>query len=269
MRNRIAMDHNLQQTTLVDFSIFLCYDGKDLLTTFADDKDGENNLLDYIVHCLRYDDIVHKQDSIGYRLFLPTGLWTTAVDVQREYMDDGVTETKEFKVMREHLEVLVENYDVTKAKLIFMPACDGNHYFVYCINLIHNHIDILDSIDYWWCRRDRNERHQPVWNKLPLINAAFKKITNGKFPTFFNWSRPFVDVPKQAGPSDCMFFCWKYMEFWDGDRLNIDINPYKGMIYRVEMMHYAVFHTLNQADIPDELDIFRLGGRKIEFDQSQ
>jgi hypothetical protein len=32
-------------------------------------------------------------------------------------------------------------------------------------------------------------------------------------------------LPKQAGPNDCMFFLWKYMEFWDGDRLNIDINP--------------------------------------------
>ncbi|CAL5041915.1 unnamed protein product [Urochloa decumbens] len=269
MRTRIANDQNLQEMTLLDFSIFLSYTGKELLTTFADNQSGENNLLDYIVHCLRYDDIVHKQDSIGYRVFLPTGLWTAAKDVEQEYMDDGKTETEEFKSMREHLEVLTEHYDLTKAKLIFMPACDGSHYFLYCINLIHNRIDILDSIDYWWNQADPDGRHLPVWKKLPLINQAIKKLTKGKFPTFHNWSKPFIDVPKQAGPSDCMFFVWKYMEFWDGDRLNIEINPFKGMIYRIEMMHYAVFHALNQADLPDELDIFRLGGRKIEFDQSQ
>ncbi|CAN6357292.1 unnamed protein product [Urochloa humidicola] len=268
MRNRIANDENLQEMTRIDFSVFLSYDGKDLLTTFADDKFGESNLLDYIVHCLRYDDIVHKQESIGYRVFLTTGLWTAAQDVVKEYMDDGKTETEPFKIMREHLEVQTEHYDVTKAKLIFMPACDGHHYFLYCINLIHNRIDILDSIDYWWTRTDYLSRHQPVWD-MPLINQAFKKITKGKFPTFYNWSRPFISVPKQAGPSDCMFFVWKYMEFWDGDRLNIKINPFLGMIYRIEMMHYTVFHALNQADLPDVLDIFRLGGRKIEFDQSQ
>ncbi|CAM0145897.1 unnamed protein product [Urochloa decumbens] len=269
MRNRIANDQNLQEMTLLDFSIFLSYTGEELLTTFADNQSGENNLLDYIVHCLRFDDIVHKQDSIGYRVFLTTGLWIAAKDVEQEYMDDGKTETVEFKRMREHLEVLTEHYELTKAKLIFMPLCDGSHYFLYCINLIHNRIDILDSIDYWWNQTSPDDRHLPVWGKLPLINQAIKKITNGKFPTFHNWSKPFIDLPKQAGPRDCMFFVWKYMEFWDGDRLNIEINLFKGMIYRIEMMHYAVFHALNQADLPDELDIFRLGGRKIEFDQSQ
>lgn len=59
------------------------------------------------------------------------------------------------------------------------------------------------------------------------------------------------------------------MEFWDGEKLNIDINPYKGMIYRVELMHYLVFHPLNQADLPDELDVYRVGGRKIYWDAEQ
>ncbi|CAN6317597.1 unnamed protein product, partial [Urochloa humidicola] len=143
------------------------------------------------------------------------------------------------------------------------------HYFVYCINLIHNRVDILDSIDYWWTQRDRDIRHQPVWDKLPLINAAFQKVTGGKFPKFDNWSRPFVDLPKQAGGNDCMFFLWKYMEFYDGNTLQIKLNPFKGTVYRVEMMHYAVFHPLNQADLLDALDIFRLGGRRIDFEPSQ
>jgi hypothetical protein len=44
---------------------------------------------------------------------------------------------------------------------------------------------------------------------------------------------------------------------------------FKGNIYRVELMHYAIFHPLNQADLPDELDVYRIGGRKIALDNSQ
>ena len=38
---------------------------------------------------------------------------------------------------------------------------------------------------------------------------------------------------------------------------------FKGMIYKTELMHYCIFHALNQAELPDELDDYRLGGRKI------
>ena len=41
---------------------------------------------------------------------------------------------------------------------------------------------------------------------------------------------------------------------------------FKGMIYMIELMHYCIFHALNQAELPDELDVYRLGGRKIVFE---
>ena len=62
---------------MIDFSIFCSFDGNDLLTTFADDKDGDSFVLDFTVHCLRYDDIVHKEDSVGYRVFLTTGFFVS------------------------------------------------------------------------------------------------------------------------------------------------------------------------------------------------
>ncbi|RLM84933.1 uncharacterized protein C2845_PM04G08000 [Panicum miliaceum] len=46
-------------------------------------------------------------------------------------------------------------------------------------------------------------------------------------------------------------------------------DTFKGMIYRIELMHYLIFHPLNQADLPDELDVYRLGGRKIEWNELQ
>ena len=62
---------------LIDFSIFCSFDGNDLLTSFADDKDGDSSVLDFTLHYLRYDDIVHKEDSVGYRVFLTTGLFVS------------------------------------------------------------------------------------------------------------------------------------------------------------------------------------------------
>lgn len=84
-----AIDH-----TLIDFSIFCSFDGNDLLTSFADDKDGDSSVLDFTVHCLRYDDIVHKENSIGYRLFLTTGFYHLVKGINSVYRDDGKTETQ-------------------------------------------------------------------------------------------------------------------------------------------------------------------------------
>jgi len=77
LRNKIAADPVLKEKVLIDFSIFCSFDGNDLLTSFANDKDGDSSVLDFIVHCLHYDDIVHKEDSVGYRVFLTTGFFAS------------------------------------------------------------------------------------------------------------------------------------------------------------------------------------------------
>ncbi|RLN32961.1 uncharacterized protein C2845_PM03G23240 [Panicum miliaceum] len=175
LRNKIASNEKLKEMTLIDFSSFCSFDGNDLLTTFADDKDGDSSILDFTVHCIRYDDIVHKKDSIGYRVYMTTGFFFQALQVEKIYMDDGETKTEEFTVLRKCLESQIEHYsEITKAKL---------HYFIYCLNLIHNRIDILDSIDYFWTDIDP---HNSIFAKLSIINAAFQKVTKNKFPEFDN-----------------------------------------------------------------------------------
>jgi hypothetical protein len=161
-----------------------------------------------------------------------------AKDVGSVFEEDNKTETREFPLLTYHLESELDNYpDIDKAKmvsdffydlilfsLIFFCAfvmslvhqlvCTKiitqivmeRHYLVYCINRIHNRIDILDSIDYKWINTSPEPRHAPIFEKIPIINAAFQKVNKKKFPKFENWSRPFIDVPKQAGPCDCMFF---------------------------------------------------------------
>jgi hypothetical protein len=39
------------------------------------------------------------------------------------------------------------------------------------------------------------------------------------------WRKPFIEVPKQAGPNDCLFFVWKYTEYYDGNKVTEEINP--------------------------------------------
>lgn len=111
-----------------------------------------------------------------------------------------------------------------------MPVVSSDHYCVYCINVIHRRIDILDSIDYDWGHTDPSFRHTPISVKIPIINAAFQKVTGRRFPDFSKWPRALVDVTKQAGPHDCMFFAWKYMEFYDGNALTIKLNPVRPSI---------------------------------------
>jgi hypothetical protein len=116
---------------------------------------------------------------------------------------------------------------------IFVPIQDGAHYFVYCFNFIHKHIDVLDSDDYFMKCTDQEERHKAAFAKIPIIDAAFQKVSNLKLPRVSAWRKPFIDLPKQAGPSDCLFFIWKYTEYYDGDgdSLTIEINPVSNCVY--------------------------------------
>jgi hypothetical protein len=42
----------------------------------------------------------------------------------------------------------------------------------------------------------------------------------------------------------------------------------KGTSYQAEMLHYLMFHLMNQKkDLPQLLDKFRLGGRKPQIDE--
>ena len=57
--------------------------------------------------------------------------------------------------------------------LIFVPIRDGIHYFVYCFNMLHQRIDVLDSNDYFLNYIDKLDRHEAVFAKIPIIDAAF------------------------------------------------------------------------------------------------
>jgi hypothetical protein len=64
-----------------------------------------------------------------------------------------------------------------------------------------------------------------VFAKIPIIDAACQKVSNLNLPRFSGWKKPFIEVPKQTGPNGCLFFVWKYMEYYDGNKMMEEINP--------------------------------------------
>jgi hypothetical protein len=61
----------------LEFSILAEFTGQQLIESFSNDKLGESCLIDFLVHCMRYDDIVHKLDSFGYRVFVTIGFYVS------------------------------------------------------------------------------------------------------------------------------------------------------------------------------------------------
>jgi hypothetical protein len=61
----------------LEFGILAEFTGQQLIDSFSNDKLGESSLVDFVVHCMRHDDIVHKLDSFGYRVFLTTGFYVS------------------------------------------------------------------------------------------------------------------------------------------------------------------------------------------------
>jgi hypothetical protein len=61
----------------LEFSILAEFTVQQLIDSFSNDKQGESCLIDFLVHCMRHDHIVHQLDSFGYRVFLTTGFYVS------------------------------------------------------------------------------------------------------------------------------------------------------------------------------------------------
>lgn len=95
----------------------------------------------------------------------------------------------------------------------FLPIQGVNHYSVYCINFIHDRIDILDSSP-----EDHMVYHDDLGNRIiPRLNALFQEATDGKLKSFTRFKRPIISVPQQLSHADSGFFAIKFMELWNGE----------------------------------------------------
>ncbi|KAG8076317.1 hypothetical protein GUJ93_ZPchr0006g45998 [Zizania palustris] len=130
------------------------------------------------------------------------------------------------------LDERLKAHDLLNASLVFLPVHSRGHWTVYCVNMIHHQIDILDSYP-WSSEVERNNYHAS--------------------------GLPYIDVPKQVLVNDCGFFVMLFLEHYDGERRKFDVPiiPEKGTQYRAELMYYLFFHKMNEARGPS-LELFEL-----------
>jgi hypothetical protein len=101
---------------------------------------------------------------------------------------------------------------------IWIPIIHKGHWVMYCVNLVHSHIDIFDS------NHERTESliqwHSKIKGKIPLIYDALCMATDWKKHKMSNLKRlkyPFQPCTLQAHINDDAFFTWKNIELWNGD----------------------------------------------------
>jgi hypothetical protein len=89
---------------------------------------------------------------------------------------------------------------------------------MYCINLVHSRIDILDSNH--WRLQDILELHDKLKDKTQLISDALCRPTEWKEKKMLNIARfklPFQSCTRQGHENDDVFLAWKNIEYWNGD----------------------------------------------------
>ncbi|KAG8048575.1 hypothetical protein GUJ93_ZPchr0009g737 [Zizania palustris] len=163
------------------------------------------------------NDSFEMRRCAGYRVILPT--FISQIILFENYTSESQYDENTVPSL---LDERLKAHDLLNASLVFLPVHSRGHWTVYCVNMIHHQIDILDS-----------------------------------YPC--SWGLPYIDVPKQVLVNDCGFFVMLFLEHYDGERRKFDVPiiPEKGTQYRAELMYYLFFHKMNEARGPS-LELFEL-----------
>ncbi|KAG2549724.1 hypothetical protein PVAP13_9KG262013 [Panicum virgatum] len=118
---------------------------------------------------------------------------------------------------------------------------EEDHYSVYCINFIHDRIDVLDSSP-----EDHIIYHNVLGDRIiQRLNLLFQLATDYRVKQFTRFKRPIIDVCMHSHENDCVFFAIKFMELWNGDSFHVPILTANGRLYRSELLFYGLYHPLN------------------------
>ncbi|CAL5065659.1 unnamed protein product [Urochloa decumbens] len=219
--------------------------------SFQDAKDCYSTFVDYFAQCLRRDDIDKRPTAAGYRVILPGSLSDTFLFEQYK-AGKYVPRTALI-----HFSDRFDKKDILHAKLILLPVHHKGHWTVYCVNLVHEQIDILDSSP-WPTEKQQKEYHADIAERIrSRLNNALHQYTHGKFTDFSKWGFAFVPVPKQALPNDGGFFSMMFLEHYDGKKRKMDINidPLLGSQIRAQILYYMLFHKINrERPLPHEIE---------------
>ncbi|CAM0144788.1 unnamed protein product [Urochloa decumbens] len=242
----------------------VAYNGAAIKEFFADGGTTHTPLLmDDCVNCLSYNDRVHRPECYGYRIFI--GPRISAI-LHPEALTTGKSVPSfNMEHLVHRLNQILPRTDPTKAKLIHLVMYDGQHFSLYCINIEHIHVHILDPLDYVSLNKKYGEhRHKPTMDLIQMrLNQALQTI-NKRFPNFGSWRRSVLKtVPVARATNDCAALVMRYLEGFDGLDIMLppDFDPANTDRSRSEMLHYMMFHQLNLIkDHPPEIGRFKHAG---------
>ncbi|RLM62304.1 hypothetical protein C2845_PM14G07150 [Panicum miliaceum] len=132
--------------------------------------------------------------------------------------------------------------------LVCSQLVTEEHYSIYCINFIHDLIDVLDSSP-----EDHTDYHQILGDQtIRRLNLLFQLTTDYTIKQFTRFKCPNID----SRDNDCGFFAIKFMELWNGESFHIPILTENK--YRSQHLFYGIYHPINEVKkLPAGLEAHR------------
>uniref|UniRef100_A0A0A9MY68 Uncharacterized protein n=1 Tax=Arundo donax TaxID=35708 RepID=A0A0A9MY68_ARUDO len=225
------------------------FNGFDIFDSFGDSKMLSGKFMATYISFIRHDEQAHMPDGGGYRVFLSQQLGEV-LNIEEHEWDAEFSIQVAHDILKHDLLGIAPH----KVKLFFLPVLHKDHWTVYCLNMIHTRIDVLDSSP-----ADQRTYHEILADRIvPRLNELFQKVTNGGVKQFRRWKRPIIDLPKQFKDPDSGFLAIKNMVLWNGDALESQISPGRATVYRGEVLFFLMFHPLNEEKtLPGGLETFR------------
>ncbi|XP_039828910.1 uncharacterized protein LOC120690347 isoform X3 [Panicum virgatum] len=222
--------------------VFICYglkefNGEEIFESFIDDEWLSTKFMSYFVACLSHDESIHMAEGAGYMVFLSPEIGQEYVNIEEDEDFSQWDSPPALAILQRD----IMHVDPTKVKLFFLPVMEGDHYSVYCINFIHDRIDVLD-----YSPEDHTIYHNVLGDRIiRRLNLLFRLATDYRVKQFTRFKRPIIDVCMHSHKNDCGFFTIKSMELWNGESFHVPILTANGRLYRSELLFYGLYHPLN------------------------
>ncbi|CAM0150350.1 unnamed protein product [Urochloa decumbens] len=219
------------------------FSGEQILDTFIDAEMLSTQFMSFFVACISHDER-HMADGGGVQGLLVSRAWEEDPDISQWESPAALAV----------LQRDIGDLDPTKVKLFLLPVMEEEHYSVYCINFIHDRIDVLDS-----SAEHHTVYHQVLGDRIiRRLNLLFQEATDGKMKEFTRLKRPIIDACLQSHDNDRGLYALKFMELWNGDSFHVPILTGKTDNYKSQLLLYGLYHTLNEIKkLPAGLEAHR------------
>uniref|UniRef100_K3Y165 Ubiquitin-like protease family profile domain-containing protein n=1 Tax=Setaria italica TaxID=4555 RepID=K3Y165_SETIT len=161
-------------------------------------------------------------------IFIRTGLREfSGLDIEESFLDGEMLSTQFMSYL-----VACMSYDechmpdgggyrvfLSQELGFLLPVMEEEHYTIYCINFIHDRIDVIDSSP-----DDHTDYHQVLGDRIiRRLNLLFQLVTDFEMKQFTRFKRPIIVPCMHTDDNDCGFYAIKSMELWNGDSFHVPI----------------------------------------------